>query len=42
MLKEKLYIKYIELKYKYCEKASIYNQLLENIILLMLGITHCY
>ena len=42
MVKEKLYIKYIELRYKYCEKALIYNQLLENIILLMLGITHCY
>ena len=42
MCKEKLYVKYIELKYKYCEKALKYNQLLENIILLMLGITHCY
>lgn len=42
MLKEKLHIKYIELRYKYCEKALMYNQLLENSILLMLGITHCY
>ena len=42
MLKEKLYIKYIELKYKYCEKALMYNQMFENFVLLMLGISHYY
>lgn len=42
MLKEKLYIKYIELKYKYCENALMYNHMFKNFILLMLGITHCY